>query len=513
MIVRRQSAIGGGVLKQLDGNDKVDHPMADPARAQEIIASFSGDDATQATQEATHWLASLSETEGFVLASRYALIDSVDAPLKRHMQRLLEQYLALKPQSKFEENNLWKAATDFWRGLGDAYVVCVAQAEADTSVATAFRPLLPALIARALRAHMLQIKWILMRYGYVSDRCWHTIARLYNHAERAGFLDEVVDIYGGAHGRGTVRQEFLRALMLGVSSTGGLSPVKQNIAERAIAHFSGAFVSGKRAASGHNFLFDLSGGESPARALVAPPEGAQLFYFGAGAALEGVQKIIDAMSAKGALMSDIDLGPSENRDQMEDTLMHLAFNWEKELPVRDSERRKVASALQITQGFDGVLSLGSHVVQETWVVENASAEGYGVIVPERRSEWLQVGVLIGMLPEVHLATWGAGVVRRVESDARGQRHVGIQVISRAVVPATMVAQSGTGASAAPHKLVLLDAEPSTSGYLLALLRPETFTLRDELVVTRIADGVTFNVMPSGLVEAGPDFDRVRFKVV
>jgi hypothetical protein len=183
------------------------------------------------------------------------------------------------------------------------------------------------------------------------------------------------------------------------------------------------------------------------------------------------------------------------------------------LPVRDSERRKVASALQITQGFDGVLSLGSHVVQETWVVVNASAEGYGVIVPARRGEWLQVGVLIGILPEVQFATWGAGVVRRVESDAHGQRRVGIQVISRAVVPATMVVPSATGAPSAPHKVILLDADPSTSGYLLALLRPETFTLKDALVVTRIADGVSFNVTPSGLVEAGPDFDRVRFKVV
>ncbi len=89
-------------------------------------------------------------------------------------------------------------------------------------------------MAHAMRAQVLQIKWILMRYGYVGDSNWSTVVQLYEQAQSGGYLDEVIDIYGGAHGKGTLRQEFLRTLMLGVSSTGGLSPVKQNFAERAI---------------------------------------------------------------------------------------------------------------------------------------------------------------------------------------------------------------------------------------------------------------------------------------
>jgi hypothetical protein len=499
------------MLKWLGGSDKVDHPMAELVRAKEIISAFPADDSTKAAQEAIHWLGSISETEGFKLAPRYERIDMIDAPLKRHAQRLLEQYLALKPQSKFQEGQLWKAATEFWKALGDAYLVCVAQAESDKTAASAFRKNMPVLIARAMRAQMLQIKWILMRYGYVSDTYWHTVSSLYNHAEAGGFLDETIDIYGGTHGRSSVKLEFLRALMLGVSSTGGLSPIKQNIAERAIAHFSTVFVSGTQAAEGLNFLFDLNGGVSPARVLGSAPEGARLFYFGAGGALNGVQTIVDAINDTGALLSDINLGPGENIDQMADTLMHLAFNWEKELPARDSERRKVAMTLQIAHGFDGVLLMGNQTVTETWVVENASAEGYGAIVPERRGEWLQVGVLIGILPEVESAVWGAGVVRRVESDARGQRRVGIQIISRAVASATMCTLTASGVRGTPQNVILLDAEPSQAGYLLAVLRPETFALREALEATRTADGKTFMVRPSGLVESGPDFDRVRFK--
>ncbi len=135
-----------------------------------------------------------------------------------------------------------------------------------------------------------------------------------------------------------------------------------------------------------------------------------------------------------------------------------------------------------------------------------------MIVPERRGEWLQVGVLLGLLPESEIPKWGAGIVRRVETDARGQRRVGIQIISRAISPATMCTSQLTGERGEPHQVVLLDAKPSRSGYMQALLRPESFALRDALEATRTADGQTFMVMPSGLVESGPDFDRVRFKV-
>jgi hypothetical protein len=252
---------------------------------------------------------------------------------------------------------------------------------------------------------------------------------------------------------------------------------------------------------------------SPARVLAAAPRGARLFYFGAGEALEAAQSAVDAMNETGALPLELKLGAGENADQAADTLLHLAFNWEKELPARDSVRRKVATTLQIVQGFEGVLAQGKKAIQETWVVENASAEGYGIIVPERRGDWLQVGVLIGFLPEDQGAKWGAAVVRRVETDARGQRRVGVQVLSRAVVPGTMCTKLASGALGPPHNVILLAAKASVSGYVQALLRPESFSLRDALEATRLLDGQSFSVMPSGLVESGPDFDRVRFKVI
>jgi hypothetical protein len=71
----------------------------------------------------------------------------------------------------------------------------------------------------------------------------------------------------------------------------------------------------------------------------------------------------------------------------------------------------------------------------------------------------------------------------------------------------------SGARGASRNVILLDAEPSSSGYMLAVLRPQTFTLREPVEATRKADGKTFALTPSGMVESGPDYDRVRFKTM
>ena len=121
-----------------------------------------------------------------------------------------------------------------------------------------------------------------------------------------------------------------------------------------------------------------------------------------------------------------------------------------------------------------------------------------------------VGVLVGLRPEEEDATWGAAIVRRVETDGRGQRRVGLQVICRSVMAGTVCALRG-GQRGTPQTVALLDAQPSKSGYLQLLVRPETFTMREELELARTLDGKVFMLSASGMVESGPDFDRVRFQ--
>ena len=89
-----------------------------------------------------------------------------------------------------------------------------------------------------MRALTLQLKWSLLRYGPVELRIWTDITRLYQAAEKRGFIDSTIEVYPGSRGNGTVKAEFLKALMLWASSTDGLSPMRQEVAERLVAHLS-----------------------------------------------------------------------------------------------------------------------------------------------------------------------------------------------------------------------------------------------------------------------------------
>ena len=103
-------------------------------------------------------------------------------------------------------------------------------------------------------------------------------------------------------------------------------------------------------------------------------------------------------------------------------------------------------------------------------------------------------------------------MRRVESDPRGQRRVGLQVICRSVLPGTLCTLRAGGGRGAPQTVALLDSQPSKSGYMQVVVRPEAFSLREELELTRTLDGAVFVLNASGIVESGPDFDRIRFMI-
>jgi hypothetical protein len=223
------------MLSFLTGN-KVDHQMADIKKAREIIAELPADP-LKALAEITQWLESLRDTKAFKVDRLFENIDLLDAAAKNHQRKLAQDYFATARQQKFQENRLWASSYTFWKALSEAYLECVARFEATQTGGTAFRKNLPVIVARALRTLTLQLKWVLVRYGPVDPRVWSDIGRLHQFAEASGFAASPVAIYPGAHGSGSAQQEFLKAVMLTASSTDGLSPLHQEIAERAVAHF------------------------------------------------------------------------------------------------------------------------------------------------------------------------------------------------------------------------------------------------------------------------------------
>src|SRR3954468_7103688 len=211
----------------LFGGAKPDHPMADPKQARALIAEFPVHDPAKALEEVTFWLDSVSRTDGFKLDYRYQLYDALDQAAKNHQRKLSQDYLATDRQEKFRETKLWNTIFEFWKALGHAYTQCIEQFQAGASGAGTLKKELPVIACRTLRTLTLQLKWSGLRYGPIDDRLWGEMGRIFLFAESKKFSNTEVEIYPGAHGQGTVQQEFLKALMLGVSSTDGLTPMEQ----------------------------------------------------------------------------------------------------------------------------------------------------------------------------------------------------------------------------------------------------------------------------------------------
>ena len=507
-------------LKWLSGS-KVDHPMANPVQARQVVAELPDQDATMALEKIAEWLESLNQAEGFKVDRRYESVDLLDGAARRHQQELTQEYLSTPRVQKFQENRLWSAAFGYYKELGEAYVRCIKECVSGFDGASAAEKVLPAIVARALRALAMQLKWTLLRYGLVERRIWTHLALLYRFAEEKGLSEKAIGVYPVPHPQTTVKREFLKALMLPASSLDGLTPVKQQIAERTVAHFAESFLLSTEA-GGCTHSFDLAAPRPPARLVPGAAESG-LLYFGAGEALAGLDRLTEQVAARGGVTHDFGLGTNYHKDEVIPVLRHLAQYWSDTPPARSSERRLTAARITVVPGADQVfgalgpstsknLDFSQNQTAESWIVENVSDGGYGAIVPPQKIDWVKVGALIGMKGETSNYL-GIGLIRRITRDAHQQRRVGIQVLTKTAIPVT-ISKANTMSSLnfdlREETAILLTVKPDDRGEVDMLLREGIFNGRDGLEMT--LQDRNYRLVPSSIVEAGEDYYWARFKV-
>jgi hypothetical protein len=509
----------------LFGGGKVDHPMADVKEAQQRVAELPAD-AAKALQEISELLESINQTDGFKLDRRYENIDLLDGAAKNPQRKLAQDYLAMTRQQKYQENRLWTGVFGFWHKLGDAYIHCVHGHEANLGGATAIRKNLPVIVARAIRTLTLQVKWTLLRYGLAEARIWTDLARLHKLAEQKGYADAAIAIYPGAHGSSTVQREFLKALMLSASSTDGLPPVKQEIAERAVAHFAPSFRL-SASPEGCTHCFDLAVPKPPVRLFKGAAPAATLRFFGAGDALAALDRLTAQILERGSIPTDVNLGGNYEKDVVIGVLKHLAMQWSDKPPVRGSERRQTAGRITVVPGLTDIIGVldpansdeldfsqeQAAPSAESWIVVNVSDGGYGAIIPPQKSDWIKVGTLVGVQSEVS-KHWGIGLIRRISRDEHQQRQVGIQLLTKTAIPIRIsksASISSFNANREPQSAILLSTAPDKQGEVGVVLRDGIFNGRDSLEM--MVKDKAYLLMPSTMVEDGEDFDWAKFKVM
>jgi hypothetical protein len=497
--------------------------LADPRQAREIVEALPAKDAVKTLEEIAEWLESLNQTDGFAFDRRFESIDLLDGAARRHQRELTKEYLSTPRVRKFQENRLWTAEFAFCTQLGEAYIRCLKECLSGFSGVSAMRDSLPLIAARALRALALQLKWTLLRYGLVEDRIWVELAQLYRLSEQRDILNVPVTLYPGPVGETTVKREFLKALLLAASSTDGLPPVRQDVAERIIAHFAGAFVLSARS-EGCTHSFDLAEPKYPARLLKSAEPTATLLFFGAGEGLARINLLSQLATARGAVPADINLGGAYPHDVVLGVLKHLEQYWSDKAPARSSERRPTAARITVLPGADEIfevldpstsndLDFSRNQTAESWIVENVSDGGCGAIIPSQKTDWVKVGTLIGMKWETSNYL-GIGLIRRITRDAHQQRRVGIQLLTKAAIP-VKVSRFNTMPSLnfdlGTVSAILLSASPDAKGEVGVLLREGVFNGRDSYEL-KFRDQI-YVLMPSMIVEVGEDFDWAKFKVM
>jgi hypothetical protein len=497
---------------------KSDHPMADAKEARKIVDAIPGGDSFKALEDLNHWFESVRAWPGFEHDHRAQLVLMIDDASQGHLRRLQRDYLSTSRLSKYQENRLWTTIRESYRQSAIAFATCVDVFVTSHKGWEVLKPSMPLLTARVLHSLAGQMKWQYIRYGLQDVSLWGSMAKIYAFAEHRRFADTRIAAFAGMPGETSAQEEFLKAVMLAVSSPDSLLPVEIELVERLVAHLVHSFKVLPAHQPDAGYGIDLAATLPPVR-IGRPSETApSVRFFSAAAAVSQIRQLMQTVKATNAMPSSVNLGGSYEPQVILEVLEHLALNWSAQPPERKAPRHRVKSRVTITYGFDGVLSAldpgGEALFDpekiESWIVENVSSGGFGALVPQLRGDWLRIGCLLGLQPEGG-SNWIIGVVRRFQRDATQTGAVGIQTVGRAAAPAQVRLVSGqAGISRDTETAILLGPLDSTAEAQL-LLRTGVLAPGQNLQLEQ--NGRVYLLLPTGGMERGEDYDLLRCRTM
>ena len=502
---------------------KSDHPLDDKDASGTLLEELSGKDPVPALEQISAHLDAVKTAENLKPGRAYEIVDLLDRT-GRPLQRRLNQEFVAEGQrlTKFQEARLWGTLYTNWTQLAEGYRFCLAKYEVGAVGAAALKPHLRRITCRALRACAGQIKWTLLRYGPVEPRVWHNLGGLYLLAESQQFAQLNLHVYRGAKGESSPEREFLHALMLAVSSPDGLLPAQIDIADRVIAQLASNFRIASRPAKGIHYVFDVLGERPPGRLPTNPMLVPSTRCFGPGQTATKVEEILAFVERHKVLPPDLALGGDYDPALVGTTLRHLQRYWAPMLPERKGRRRRQMERVTVVHEYEevvanvGGLFLESPFVSndEEWVVENESEGGFGAFVPQPNGAWLKIGNLIGIRREDGVS-WGAGIVRRVTTDEKGNRYVGIQLLARGGAAVTILSASMSSKdspiSPEGELCVLLPSATVRSGEVSLLMRAGLFSPSRNLIMH--AYDREYLLFPLGAAERSEEFDVGRYRIL
>ena len=494
--------------------------MVDRRHAEEFLSRLPQDDPFRMLEEITFWLKALRDAYGVLPERVFEVVDLFDQSANAHQRRLTSEFVALGSRyRKFQAQRIWNTSFQYARELGATYQYLVTQYRTGVVGWDVLQPELPVIVARAIRALRLELKWSLLRHGPVDQLLWQLAGKLFAYAEENKFAADNVKIYRGEQKLSSPQREYLQALMLGISATDGLVPDHAHLVDCFIQQYAEFFALERAPRPGCHYYANLGSAKAPARLVERIAPASTLRYFGPDKAASVVDRMIETINDRGMVPPELNPDGMHEPGAILHVLDHLALYWGPSPPIRTSERTGALTRISVVHDFDAILSMVSGESQELdfnsnveiWSVENESQGGFGAVITETVSDWIEIGSLLGIRMEEG-AAWGIGLVRRLHSPAAGVTHVGIVSLSRGVMKVNLSRPAAGNSCTDLNALLLLSSDEGSAhkAEVTVMLPSGTFAMDQSFTMRAIER--TYILLPRKLLESGEGYELTRYFV-
>ena len=530
---------------------KPDHPMFDLDEARRLLADLPVDDDFKALEEVTAWLDTVKDAAGFrseVRAAIVMLLDETGQPLH---SALLQLYLSAPHLQDFQGLHQWKAIHGFMQTLAEAYAVCTDEYRENSKRSAEFRELMPLICVRLLRAIAEQMKLELMRYIEVAPEVWQRLYKSYHFAEYEQFAASMLLPYPRHVIHTSPQREFLRALVLSVSSTETLAADQTEVCYRIAGRLAGFFDLKDAPDADTPYCCDLTASAPPHRVKAGMQISPAKRFFAAHRALPALEKII-GQNESDPVWQERRFGSEFTPAGKLTVLKHLLIYWAKEPPHRHQERHGIDAAIEVTHGFRVVSSLVTridvgqvadlssedaaalkerervslvsedvvHYETEMWQIQDMSGEGLGGVLPKNGAAWVKIGDLCG-LKAPNGPLWWVGMIRRLHTDPNGAVHVGVEILARKPVSVWLRAlgkgaekasnwETSSGSFAYSYLPVILLPDAHNS-YMSATMLMESGSFVSGNIYQVMMGEKSRSIRLTALLAEGEDYEQVSFQ--
>ncbi len=477
----RTAVISGKIMLRWFGSAS-SHPFSSLRKAKERLADLPADNSLKAVEELSEWIESLHDVG---LEARSEICMLFDEHSQSFRRKLGKSYFstdvgAQKKRISFAFHRL--AAV-----LAKTYLSAVRDYRSGEKGADEIRKILPLLTCRAINAVRSQYKWDHLHSGLIDPSIWKDLFWLFAYAEKIGITQFETTMYPAYEYKTSVRQEFLKSLLIAISSPDALSAWEFEIANHIVSLFSKHFVLEKKA-EGLTHFVDLSSNRPPARLKTPLPDAPSMRFFGSGEAYSLIEKLKEGPLPRAATRDG-----TYSEEDTRKVIRHLLVQWSSNPISRKSERLRATLSFDIAHSLDFVKT-------ESWTSENISEGGYDAVIDGEHLEWEKIGMIFFSRDA---DSWNLCIIRRLNRDEQKRWHAGVQILSRNILPAEIRSADSTVKAA-----VIAVDKASMEARIVAENRNFSPNSRYEFEY----EGSRLALVPLELIEKGFDFRLWRCRL-